>query len=251
MGRLLCCSSRKKQWLFHSGFTLLISLLTVELWLTWKGWLPQKLEWQQYKREHFLLKFMQTLICQYDQLEKQSPMNSFPQFFLENYTPTSLSSQLLPKLGLKRTRWQVCHRSRLAGRCRDGAGVFRCPGGSRESPPGCEGSNRCTRSSVTRDCRMPFWGKLWEGEEQKEAFDAVDPSLKWSSGMKLWGHQDSYKQRGEKRCIEKSTTASVSQSCHTSRMFVVFTAHHLLTSKGPAGVWPLWQCAFNSLVFPL
>lgn len=34
-------------------------------------------------------------------------------------------------------------------------------------------------------------------------------------------------------------------------MLVGFTAQHLLTSKGPTAIWPLWQCALNSLVFPL
>lgn len=144
-------------------------------------------------------------------------MNSFPLFFspfpslfLENYTPPSLSSWLPPKpdnsfsTGLKHTHWQVCHKSRLARRCQDEAGEFHCPVGSRESPPSCEGSNLCTRSLVTRGYRMPSWGKLWEGEEQKEAFDSVDPFLKWSSRMNLQGHQESYRQREKKDALRKA-----------------------------------------------
>lgn len=102
----------------------------------------------------------------------KQPYEFFP--FLENYnslfpefpTPVQTRQQLLHRP--RRTRWRVCHRSRLARRCQDGAGEFHCPASSRESPPSCEGRNLCTRSWATPGCRMPSWGKQWGGENRRK-----------------------------------------------------------------------------------
>lgn len=99
---------------------------------------------------------------------------SFPSLFLENYdsplpkfpAPIQTRQQLLHRP--RRTRWRVCHRSRLARRCQDGAGEFHCPVSSRESPPSCEGRNPCTRSWATPGCRMPSSGKQWGGENRRK-----------------------------------------------------------------------------------
>lgn len=114
------------------------------------------------------------------QKNQTRPMNSshfFPCIlsitFLENHDSPFPSSQLPSKPEEllhrpRRTRWRVCHRSRLARRCQDGAGEFHCPVSSTESPPSCEGRNLCTRSWVTPGCRMPSSGKQWGGENRRK-----------------------------------------------------------------------------------